>query len=121
MSAYANSRHPASTVKRSSLEFGADAGGRREAQVTARDDRFSATKPLQLFSLPFFSTSIDCFRRQQLPQRCVANSPNVLVSRVGDQIFCLFGIGLKVEQLRSILDVVDVLVTPEANGERSGG
>ncbi len=84
-------------TKRSSLEFGTDARGRGETQVATRDDGFSAAKPFQLLGLPLFGKSIDCFRGQQFPQLGFASRPNLLASRVVDQIVGLCRIVLKVE------------------------
>ena len=114
-------QHSRLSIEQSSLEFGTDAGGRGETQVATRDDGFSAAKPFQLLGLPLFGTSIDCFGGQQCPQLCFASRHDLLVFRVVDQIICLFWIVLKVEELWPILDVVDVLVMPVADGKRSGG
>src|SRR6266511_611279 len=83
-------------IPRQSFEFGPDDGGRGETEVATRDDRFSAAKPLQLFGLPLFGTSIDCFRGQQFPQIFFAGRSVFLVTWVADQIICLFRIAVKI-------------------------
>jgi len=89
-------------------ELRANAGRRREAEVAAGDDSFSTAVAVKLFCLSFLGPGIHGLRREQRAQFLLVLRYNACVLRIRGEVVRLVRVTFEIEQLRAILDVVDI-------------
>ena len=92
----------------------------REAEVAAGQRRFAPAEAREEFRLPALRARVDRLRIEHGPQAPFALGHLFPVARIGREVLEFLGIGVEVEELRAVRDVVAVLPAAEPQHEGTG-